>query len=139
MDFKDCIKFANDVKNCSFATIDNGNPRVRVLSMWFADETGFYLQTESYKDFYKQLKANPKVEMCFWKPEATGMMRVEGEIEFLHDKNLKEKILKDRPFLKTFGYTADSPKLILFRLAKGQAHFWTMQNKFKPKQMIKFG
>jgi pyridoxamine 5'-phosphate oxidase len=67
------------------------------------------------------------------------MMRVEGEIEFLDDKNLKEKVLNDRPFLKTFGLTSDSPELILFRLVKGQAHFWTMQDNFKPKQMIKFG
>jgi len=137
MDFKDCIKFANDVKTCYLATVDDGKPRVRGLSMWFADETGFYLQTESMKDLYRQLKANPKVEMCFNAPGT--MMRVEGEIEFLYDKNLKEKVLKDRPFLKTFGLTPDSPELILFRLVKGQAHFWTMQDNFKPKQMIKFG
>lgn len=122
---------------CYLATIDDGKPRVRALSMWFADETGFYLQTESMKDLYKQLTANPQVEMCFSAPGR--MMRVEGEIEFLHDKNLKEQVLKDRPFLKTFGLKPDSPELILFRLAKGQAHFWTMQDNFEPKQMIEFG
>jgi uncharacterized pyridoxamine 5'-phosphate oxidase family protein len=141
MDFKDCVKFANDVKICYLATVDKGKPRVRALGMWYADDTGFYLQTATMKDLYKQLKANPYVEMCFWKPgENSGtMMRVEGPVEFLDDKGLKKKVIEDRPFLKMFGLTPDSPELIIFRVSKGQAHFWTIQDNLKPKQMIKFG
>ena len=141
MDFKDCVDFANDVKVGFLATNDKGQPRVRALGMWYADETGFYLQTGAMKDLYRQLKADPRVELCFWKPgEMSGkMLRAEGKIEFLNDKEMKKKCIQDRPFLKSFGMTADSPELIIFRLGKGQAYFWTMQDNFKPKQMIKFG
>jgi uncharacterized pyridoxamine 5'-phosphate oxidase family protein len=141
MDFKDCVNFANEVRVCYLATDDGGQPRVRALGMWYADETGFYLQTATMKDMYRQLKANPKVEMCFWKPgENTGkMLRIAGEIEFIEDRDMKKKCLEDRPFLKGFGLTADSPELIIFRVGKGQAHFWTMADNLKPKQMIKFG
>jgi uncharacterized pyridoxamine 5'-phosphate oxidase family protein len=68
MDFKDCVNFANDVKVCYLATNDNSQPRVRALAMWYADETGFYLQTATMRDMYGQLKADPRVELCFWMP-----------------------------------------------------------------------
>ena len=141
MDFKDCVSFANDVRVCYLATNDHGQPRVRALGMWYADETGFYLQTATMKDMYRQLQADPRVELCFYKPgEASGrMMRVEGRIEFLDDPALKRKCIEDRPFLKSFGLTPESPELIIFRLGKGQAYFWTMQDNLKPKQMIRFG
>lgn len=90
---------------------------------------------------YGQMQANNKVEACFWQPdEQTGiMMRVAGEIQFVNDLKLKKKVLEDRPFLKEFGMTFNHPGLIIFRIAKGEAYFWTMANNFQPKEMIKFG
>ena len=44
----------------------------------------------------------------------------------------------ERPFLKEFGLTVDDPGLILFRIAHGKAHFWTMENNFKAKKIIEF-
>jgi len=141
MDFKDCIKFANETPVCYLATAEGDQPRVRALGFWFADENGFYFQIGAIKDMYGQLQANPKVEACFWQPdETTGtMMRVAGEIEFVDDPELKKKVIKDRPFLKEFGMTFDHPGLIIFRIAKGKAYFWTMQTNFEPKKFIKFG
>jgi uncharacterized pyridoxamine 5'-phosphate oxidase family protein len=118
MDFKDCIKFANETPVCYLATMDGDQPRVRALGFWFADDKGFYFQIGDMKDMYGQLQANRKVEACFWQPgEASGtMMRVAGEVEFLNDQELKKKVLKDRPFLKEFGMTFDHPGLIILFL-----------------------
>lgn len=93
------------------------------------------------KDMYGQLQKNGRVEACFWQPdETTGtMMRVAGEIEFVDDPELKKKVLEDRPFLKEFGMTFDHPGLIIFRIAQGEAYFWTMATNFEPKKFIKFG
>ncbi|MDP1552128.1 MAG: pyridoxamine 5'-phosphate oxidase family protein [Methanobacteriaceae archaeon] len=123
------------------ATAEGDQPRVRALGFWFADETGFYFQIGAVKDMYGQMQANNKVEACFWQPdEQTGiMMRVAGEIQFVNDLKLKKKVLEDRPFLKEFGMTFNHPGLIIFRIAKGEAYFWTMANNFQPKEMIKFG
>jgi hypothetical protein len=49
-----------------------------------------------------------------------------------------EKVLIDRPFLKSFEVTGESPKLVLFRISHGQANFWTMENNLKPKEIIEF-
>ena len=141
MDFKDCVKFANETPVCYLATMDGDQPRVRALGFWFANDKGFYFQIGAMKDMYGQLQANRKVEACFWKPGETSgtMMRVAGEVEFLDDLKLKKKVLEDRPFLKEFGMTFDHPGLIIFRIAKGEAYFWDMKTNFEPKKFIKFG
>ena len=142
MDINDCIKFANETPVCYLANLEGNQPRVRALGFWFADENGFYFQIGAMKDVYGQLQKNNKVEACFWQPDekSTGtMMRVAGEVEFLDDPELKKKVLEDRPFLKEFGMTFDHPGLIIFRIAKGDAYFWTMETNFEPKKFIKFG
>ncbi len=55
MDFNDCVKFANENKMCSLATADGDQPRVRAMGMHYADDTGFYFNTESTKALAKQL------------------------------------------------------------------------------------
>ena len=143
MDFNDCIKFANENKACFFATAESKQPRVRGILLWFADQTGFYFNTNAPKSFYEQMKTNPTVEVGFYKPgenNAIGtMMRVTGKVEFLNDVNLKAKAIEDKPFLKQWGYTPQSPEFIVFRVPKGEAHFWTMATARNPKEFIKFG
>lgn len=136
----DCIKFTNENPICYLATVDGDQPRVRALGFWFADETGFYFQTASMKEIPHQLEANPKAEVCFYKQEGmTGaMLRISGKTEFVNDRAVKEKAIADRPFLKTFGLTAESPELVIFRIVHGEARFWTMENNLKPKEIIKF-
>jgi pyridoxamine 5'-phosphate oxidase len=140
MDIKDCIRFANDNKICYLATAEGDQPRVRALGFWFADESGFYFQTGAIKEFYKQLLKNPKAEVCFYGHQGVigKMLRVAGAVEFIQDKKMKERVLEERPFLKEFGLTIDSPGLIIFRIAHGKAHIWTMENNLKPKEEIVF-
>ena len=141
METKDCIKFANENPVSWVATVEDDQPRVRALGMWFADESGYYFQIRKGMDMYRQIQKNPKVEASFWKPGAMfgTMMRVAGEVEFLDNIELKEKVLEDRPFLKDFGFTSQSPELVIFRILKGNAYFWTMESAFEPKKMVEFG
>lgn len=140
MNIQDCIRFVNENKICFLATTEGDQPRVRALGFWFADDTGFYFQTGDMKSFYHQLKANPKTEVCFYHHEHMigTMLRISGEVEFVNDHVLKERVLKERPFLKSFGLTVNHPGLIIFRIAHGRAHFWTMENNLKPKDLICF-
>jgi pyridoxamine 5'-phosphate oxidase len=147
MGFLDCVRFANEGHRCFLATVDGDQPRVRALSCWFADETGFYFQTGAPKAIYKQLKKNRKVEACFFAPDpGSGIgkqMRVSGEIEFIDDIALRIKALQDRPFLKqAYGIEKpEDPILVLFRIPKGEVYFWTMESNLKESEIerIKFG
>lgn len=142
MNFEDCIKFANETRTAYFATLEGNQPRVRPIGLWFADERGFYFQTETVKAFCRQIKANRKVEICFYSSEASKAMRVAGEVEFVDDITFKAQVIQDRPFLKEFGIReAASPLLVVFRISKGEAFFWTMENNMREYEIerIKFG
>jgi uncharacterized pyridoxamine 5'-phosphate oxidase family protein len=142
--FQDCVKFANEQipqRICSFSTAEGDQPHVRILSMCFADEKGFYFQTEALKSVYKQLQKNNKVELCFLAPKTMVMMRVTGKAEFLSDSNLKTKIYNERPYLKNVGIKGpDDPLFVIFRVGSGEAWFWTIADSTKEAQIerIKF-
>ena len=144
MIIQDCIKFANENRVCYVATVDGDQPRVRTLLMWFADENGFYFATLSPKEFSKQLKKNPKVEVCFYNnpPELQGakQMRVTGKIEFLDDKELVNRITQERAFLEQFAGQSLEGLWEVFRVHTGEAHFWTLPDALKEPELerIKF-
>ncbi len=143
MNFQDCIKFANEHRVCNVATTEKNQPHVRVLGMWFADDKGFYFQTESAKAVYKQLKSNNHIGLCFYAPGPNlgTIMRVTGQVEFLDDLDLKTKVLADRPFLKGLGVKGpEDPLLVVFRVSSGEAFFWTMADNMKEAEIerIKF-
>ena len=69
-------------------------------------------------------------------------MRVTGEVEIVDDIALKTQVLQDRPFLKGLGIEqAEHPLLVVFRISKGEAFFWTMENNMKESEIdrIRFG
>jgi uncharacterized pyridoxamine 5'-phosphate oxidase family protein len=143
MNFQDVIKFANENRVCHIATVEGNQPRVRALQMWFADDKGFYFQTESVKAICKQLKNNNKTEICFFAPgsDVGTMMRVTGKVEFVDDLALKNKVLSDRPFLKAVGIKGpEDPLLVVFRVYSGEAYFWTLANNMKEAEIerVKF-
>jgi pyridoxamine 5'-phosphate oxidase len=134
------IKFANENPISFLATVDNGQPRVRGFQLWYADETGLYYSSAAGKDIYKQLKTEPKVEVCFFNSKSKDLqqMRVEGTVEFLDDVEMKKKLLDARPFLKKAGLTPENPGLILIRIIKCKAYFWTFSTGNEPKKFISF-
>jgi uncharacterized pyridoxamine 5'-phosphate oxidase family protein len=144
MDLKDCIKFANENPVCYAATVDGDQPRVRGLLMFFADENGFYFGTLSPKEFSKQLKKNPKVEVCFYNnpPELLGakQMRVTGKVEFLDDEELSNRIAKERAFIEQLAGQPLEGLWEVLRVNTGEAHFWTLQDALKEQELerIKF-
>ena len=127
MDFKDCIKFANENHVCFISTVDGDQPRVRPIGLWFADETGFYIQTQSVKAFAKQMGKNPKIEICFHSPQGDpSTLRVSGKVKPLKDPAMLAKCVDERPFLKDMGIDKpDDPRLAVFHLYTGEAFFWT--------------
>ena len=140
MELKDYIEFANKNPACYVATTDGDQPRVRGLLMWFADESGFYFHTGTPKNVCKQLKKNPKLEVCFMAqsqdPAEMKMMRLAGKVEFIDDLNLKARLLEERPFLKAIGTgKPDNPLLAVFKIYTGEAHFWMMKNNMRETEV----
>lgn len=119
---------------CSVATCDEAQPRVRMLGMWFADETGFYFSTTKTKQLYRQLTTSLKAEVCFYAPQKGSlgeegssdigkMMRASGKVAFLDDPGLKQRLFDERPFLRQ-----NAKNEVIFRIQNGEARFWTSED-----------
>jgi len=138
MDITDCIQFANENPVTYIAIVEGDQPRVRAFAMWFADKTGFYYHTGTPKSVFQQLRKNPKAELCFYAPDAQGagrMMRVTGKVEFLNDKSLEERLFRDRPWVTDLLKSAPKDaRLAIFRIAHGEAYFWTMENNMREQE-----
>ena len=146
MSFQECIKFANENHPCYISTADGDQPRVRPIGLWYADEKGFYIQTQSVKSFSKQMGKNPKIEICFYaagdESQMGKVMRVSGRVKPVTDAKMLVKCIEERPFLKAMGIeTPDNPLLSVFHLYAGEAFFWTQADSMKEAQIprIKFG
>jgi pyridoxamine 5'-phosphate oxidase len=139
MDFNDCIQFANEHPICYLATMDGDQPRVRTQLLWFADQSGFYFATLSPKDMSKQMKKNPKIELCFYNSPSdinqSRQMRIVGEVEFVEDEALLDRILKERKFLADIVGRPLDDVTEVFRITSGEAHFWTFADILKEKQL----
>ncbi len=140
MEVNDYIKFANENPISYLATMEGNQPRVRGFQLWYADNTGLYYSSAAGKEIYKQLKDNPKVEICFFNSKSKEMqqMRVSGTVQFVDDLEMKKKLLDARPFLKQAGLTPENPGLILFKVTKCTAHFWTFATGNQPKKFVSF-
>lgn len=132
MDFQDCIKFANENLTCYIATLEEDQPRVRAITLWYVDETGFYIQTQSYKDFAKQMEQNNKIEICFHSSAGGGlgrMMRVSGKVEPVTDMTLRKRCIEERAVVKRMGIEKpEDPILAVFHLYTGEAHFFPFES-----------
>ena len=116
------------------------------MGMYEADENGFTFHTGFKKALAKQLMENNKLEVIFHRmdnpdnPADLGtVLRIKGEVEVLDDNALIARILEDRPFLKEIA-SEDNP-LFVFRISKGEAFFWTMENNTREDEIerIAFG
>ena len=121
------------------ATVENGEPRVRGMMLYKADETGIVFHTGDFKDVYKQIIANPNVQMCF-NNAATGIqVRVRGKLEEVMDTGLKDEISNHptRAFLKKLRENSTVEdfynSIRVFRMKNGIANVWTFDKNFAPK------
>ena len=132
MDLNDCLRFARNYPLCAFATATGSQPRVRTLLLWMITSDAFYFHTVASTLLAKEIKKNPKVEICFSAPPAppltARMMRVTGFCEYADDKKMKAQLLEERPSLISLGFNGpDDPELVILRVHSGEIRFFAME------------
>jgi pyridoxamine 5'-phosphate oxidase len=139
MPLADCTAFATEHPICYLATHEGDQPRVRPLLMWFADERGFYFMTMSPKELSEQLHRDPRVEVCFFNgaaelPDARSL-RVTGTVEFVDDADLVHRVSEERAALEGLIGRPLEPIAEVFRIASGEARFWTLTDILKEREL----
>ena len=109
---KEVYDFLKKCDTYYLATMDGNQPRVRPFGTVNIFEDKLYIQTGKSKDVSKQMKDNPKIEICGM---ADGKwIRVEAVA--VEDDRLepKEKMLDAYPNLKAMYSAADSNTQVLY-------------------------
>jgi len=139
MNIQNFIQFATENPICFIATAEGDQPRVRTLALEFANENGFYFAILSPKQFCQQIKANPKVEVCFYNHPSDLMqarqMRVTGKMEPVDDPELQQRVVGEGAFLEDLtgmklGYLWE-----VFRIHTGEAFFFTLADTLKEAEL----
>jgi uncharacterized pyridoxamine 5'-phosphate oxidase family protein len=135
MDKQEIFKYLNDCKIFFLATSEGDTPHVRGLFLHKADESGISFTTAKFRDLYKQLKANPKVELVFWQDKSS--IRISGIAkEFDDDLDLKKEIVAQRPFMNPWISAAGYDPMAVFKIVDCVATVWTMEKTLAPKTYV---
>ncbi len=93
-------------------TVDGDKPRVRPFGFCMEYNGKVYFGGGNHKEFYRQLLANPEVEICACKgPE---WIRIRGRVKFHDDSAALDAAWENSPNLKGMYTQPDGPRMALF-------------------------
>ena len=91
---KEIADFLTEAPMCFIATVSGNEPRVRAFLYKFEQDGKLWFATAKFKDVFKQLQANPAVEICTVKQDRTWL-RVAGKVTLEDNRAVKERILAE--------------------------------------------
>ena len=125
-------KFLTDVDVYYLATMEGDQPRVRPFGTAHIFEGKLYIQTGKVKEVYKQLKENPKAEICACMKDQ--WLRVSGELIEDDRREARQSMLDVYPSLQSM-YSADDGNTAVFYFQNATAVFSSFQAE---PEVIKF-
>lgn len=98
MNTQDCLQMLREIKDVSFATVDeNGMPHNRIIDVMIVEDNRLVFCTGRGKDFYCQLTANPHVAISGLNKN-WQMIRLTGAVKKLEDqKKWIDRIFEENP------------------------------------------
>lgn len=101
------------------ATIDGDEPRVRPFGSVMEYEGNAYICSGNYKEFYKQVKENPNVELCGMY-EGPTWLRIKATLEEDNRIKVQEAMLNDPTGPKGLYQPGDG-RFVTFKLTNIRA------------------
>jgi uncharacterized pyridoxamine 5'-phosphate oxidase family protein len=98
---EDLIDLIKDAGYCVLATSDGDQPRVRPMMPYLADDGKMYIACVPNARTIKQIKNNPKVEMCYIDRKMC-FARIIGLANLSTVKTKKEVVWENIPMLRQY-------------------------------------
>ncbi len=105
------------------ATVDGDQPHVRPMGFIMEYDGKLCGCTGNPKPMFKQMQANPKIELCVF--DGAKTLRVQGTAKVIPGQEAKEKALAVMPALKDI-YAIDDGIFEIFAIENATATFSTM-------------
>ena len=129
---KEVQEFLKECGAYYLATVDKDKPKVRPFGTAEIFEDKLYIQTGKKKDVYKQILANPNVEICAFKDGK--WIRVEGKLIPDDRIEAKKDMLDKNPNLRGMYNENDDNTIVLY-FEYGKA---TISSFTEPPRVIEF-
>ena len=129
---QEVYKFLKEAKTYYLATVEGDQPRVRPFGTVEIFDGKLYIQTGKAKPCYKQMEANPKVEICAFKDGQ--WLRIEAEAVNDDRVEAKAHMLDNYPHLKAM-YSAEDDNTAVLWLRNATATFSSFT---APSKTVKF-
>jgi general stress protein 26 len=98
------------------ATSHSGQPSVRPISVLADEDLTFWMATGASSRKAQQIRANPRVEMCFATPTGAAHVRCSGSAEIVEDKGKKEWFFASRDYMADHFSGPGDPNYALVKL-----------------------
>ena len=92
------LDFLQQAKTWYIATVEGDQPRVRPFGAQMVYNGKLYITTSNQKNVYKQMIANPKVEICGMNPDGRWI-RITGKVAEDNSVEAKQAMLDANPSL----------------------------------------
>ncbi len=109
------VDFLNEAGTFFLATVDGDQPRVRPLGLKLEMDGRVMFGIGDFKNVYRQMVANPKVEIVACKKDA-HWMRYTGRAVFETDPKYAAAALDSMPGLKRIYNEQTGNKMMMFHL-----------------------
>ncbi|WP_350022344.1 pyridoxamine 5'-phosphate oxidase family protein [Turicibacter sanguinis] len=119
----------------TLSTVSKGLPDARPFQFQFIEDGKLIFATSSTKTVYEQLLDNPFIAYTTQTDDGT-VVRIYGEVKFIDDLHIKEKILLQQPQMKLMFQSSENPMMKVFYLDHGKATVCNLKSNQAPLNFI---
>jgi uncharacterized pyridoxamine 5'-phosphate oxidase family protein/NAD-dependent dihydropyrimidine dehydrogenase PreA subunit len=132
------LKFLREIKSVAFATVNKGEPAVRIADVMLLEKDGLYFLTAGGKPYYRQLEDNPRLAICGMDKNYVTV-RVIGDIQFCEDRSVLEKIFEHNPMMNDL-YPGESRDILeAFHMYRGKGEIFDLSIEPPNRERFAFG
>lgn len=102
-------------------TVNEGRPSGRPFGALYEKDDRIYITTGRSKDVYRQIKADPHVEIVGYNPMNGNWIRVDAVAAECTDKAVRRDMLDALPTLKKLYSSAGNTEYVVFELTERNA------------------
>lgn len=118
---EEVVKFLKESTVQYFSTIGlDGKPKVRLFQFMIENDNKVLFCTSNQKSVYKEMKNNKFVEVCS-SNEKFEWLRLSGEVVFISDISVKNKVIESSGLVKSIYKTGNNPIFEVFYLKNAKA------------------
>jgi uncharacterized pyridoxamine 5'-phosphate oxidase family protein len=117
------LKFLSESRYFFFATVEDGEPRVRPFGFFMEFEGKLYIGMGDNKLCFRQIKENPNFEICAYNEGSGFWMRLRGTAVCDQRPEVNEAAFVKAPFLREKYTQPGGPRHVHFYIKDGVATF----------------